>query len=281
MNDLPTDHTTGTLKVPGARLSYEVRGRGPLVALVASPMPAAAFAPLADLLAPEYTVLTADPRGIQRSSVDDPDGDCTPEMRADDLSRLLAHLDAGPAVVLGSSGGAATVLALAQTHPEQVHTVIAHEPPMDELLDDREQRRTVTEDIIATYRSQGRAAAWRIFLADANIQLPDEMFSAMFAGPLDDQEAADEDHFFLHELLHTNTWAPDINTLRNTPARFVVGIGTESLGQSCDRISRALANALDVEPIMFPGGHTGFVEYHAAFAARLQAVLQDADHPLR
>jgi pimeloyl-ACP methyl ester carboxylesterase len=172
-------------------------------------------------------------------------------------------------------------LALAQTHPEQVQTVIAHEPPMDELLDDRERRRTVTEDIIATYRSQGRAAAWRIFLADANIHLPEELFSAMFAGPLDDQEAADEDHFFLHELLHTNTWAPDIIKLRNTPARFIVGIGTESVGQSCDRISRALASALDVESIMFPGGHTGFIEDPASFAARLQAVLQDADDPLR
>ena len=60
-------------------------------------------------------------------------------MRADDLARLLIHLDAGPAVVLGSSGGAVSALALVQAHPELVHTVIAHEPPLDELLDDREQ----------------------------------------------------------------------------------------------------------------------------------------------
>jgi hypothetical protein len=41
--------TTGTLRVPDARLHYEVRGRGPLVALVGAPMGAAAFEPLADL----------------------------------------------------------------------------------------------------------------------------------------------------------------------------------------------------------------------------------------
>ena len=102
---------------PGARLHYEVRGRGPLVVLVGAPMDAAAFAPLADLLAADHTVLTTDPRGINRSSVDDPDRDSTPELRADDLARLLTHLDAGPAAVLGSSGGAVSALALAAGPP--------------------------------------------------------------------------------------------------------------------------------------------------------------------
>ena len=39
------------LDVPDATLYYEVRGHGPLVALVGAPMHAEAFAPLADLLA--------------------------------------------------------------------------------------------------------------------------------------------------------------------------------------------------------------------------------------
>jgi pimeloyl-ACP methyl ester carboxylesterase len=102
-----------------------VRGNGPLVVLVGAPMDASAFAPAADLLAADHTVLTTDPRGINRSVVDDPDQDSTPEMRADDLARLVAHLDAGPAAVFGSSGGAVSALALAQAHPELVHTVIA------------------------------------------------------------------------------------------------------------------------------------------------------------
>mgnify|MGYP001032295736 CR=1 FL=1 len=67
--------TTQTLEVPGARLYYEVRGTGPLVVLVGAPMDAGAFGPLADLLAGDYTVLTTDPRGINRSPVDDPDQD--------------------------------------------------------------------------------------------------------------------------------------------------------------------------------------------------------------
>ena len=92
-----------TLEVPGARLHYEVRGTGPLVVLVGAPMDAGPFGPLADLLADDYTVLTTDPRGINRSPVDDPGQDSTPEMRADDLSRLVASVDAGPAIVLGGT----------------------------------------------------------------------------------------------------------------------------------------------------------------------------------
>lgn len=63
---------TATLEVPDGRLYFEVRGDGPLVALIASPMDARAFAPLADLLATDRTVLTTDPRGIGRSVLHDP-----------------------------------------------------------------------------------------------------------------------------------------------------------------------------------------------------------------
>src|SRR3954468_7312149 len=101
----PSVASTDTLDVPGARLHYEVRGSGPLVVLVGAPMDAIAFAPLADQLATDYTVLTTDPRGINRSSVADRDQDSTPQLRAADLAHLITHLDAGPAAVFGSSGG--------------------------------------------------------------------------------------------------------------------------------------------------------------------------------
>src|SRR5262245_10243018 len=140
-----------TLRVPDARLHYEVRGRGPLLVLVGAPMDARSFEPLAELLATDHTVLTTDPRGINRSAVDDPDQDSTPAMRADDLARLVVHLDAGPAVVFGSSGGAVSALALVEARPDLAHTVIAHEPPLAEVLDDREEVYARGEDVLATH----------------------------------------------------------------------------------------------------------------------------------
>ena len=114
MNTSVPSATTGMLRTDGAYVHYEVRGDGPPLVLVGCPMDATAFAPLAELLAVDYTVITTDPRGINRSTVDDIDADVTPEELADDLAQLLQHLDLGPATVVGSSGGAVTALALAQ-----------------------------------------------------------------------------------------------------------------------------------------------------------------------
>jgi pimeloyl-ACP methyl ester carboxylesterase len=272
---VPVQATAGTLGVPDGRLYYEVRGAGPLVLLVGAPMGADAFAGLAELLAPEHTVLTTDPRGVGRSPLDDPEQDSTPELRADDLARLIAHLDVGPALVLGSSGGAVTALALAQAHPGRVTTVIAHEPPLQELVEDRQQLRAGTERIIDTYLAAGSAAAWAEFMAVADIVVPED--DASVAPPAepdrDPQAVADERHFFLHELRATTRFRPDVDALRAGSARIVVGIGESSAGEMCDRTSRALSAALGIEPTMFPGGHIGFVEDPAAFAARLRGLL--------
>ncbi|WP_433271870.1 alpha/beta fold hydrolase [Actinosynnema sp. CS-041913] len=265
--------TVGTLRVDDASLHYEVRGHGPLVVLVAAPMDARPFEPLADLLAADHTVLTTDPRGINRSPVDDRDRDSTPEQRADDLYRLISHLDAGPAAVLGSSGGAVSVLALAQAHPEVAHTVIAHEPPLSELVDDRAEVRARTEEIIATYQSGDPVGAFRKFLVLANIHLPEQVVQEMAGGERDAQSIADDDYQYGRMMRATTRWTPDLANLRATASRVLIGIGEKSGDQLCDRTSRALATALGTEPTMFPGGHIGFAEDPEAFAVKLRAVL--------
>ncbi|GAA0232707.1 alpha/beta hydrolase [Cryptosporangium japonicum] len=257
------------LDVPGARLHYELRGSGPLIVLAGAPMDATAFEPVAELLAADHTVLTTDPRGINRSTVDDPTRDSTPEDRADDLARLIAHADAGPAVAFGSSGGAVSVLALAQRHPDAVRTVIAHEPPLIELLDDRATLRANTEDMITTYLGGDPRGAWVKFLANANIAMPGEVFEMIFGGPREGQEAADEHYGFARMLRGTTYWTPDLTALR--AARVRIGVGEESAGQLCDRTSRALAAGLGTTPVLFPGDHTGFIDHPKEFAALISA----------
>ncbi|GAA1407097.1 alpha/beta fold hydrolase [Catellatospora coxensis] len=272
MNDVSTV-PAAILEVPGARLHYEVRGTGPLVVLVGAPMDARAFTPLAELLASDHTVLTTDPRGIFRSSVDDRDQDSTPEQRGDDLARLITHLDAGPAVVLGSSGGAVSALALTEARPDLVSTLIAHEPPLDELVEDRAELRVATDDMIATYLGGDHRGAFAKFLKIANIELPPFVFEAIVGGERDEQAVADEHFQYAHMLLPTVSFVPDAAALRKGGTRLVVGIGEESTGQLCDRTSRALAAQLDIEPTMFPGDHIGFTGDPVAFAARLREVL--------
>ncbi|GAA3214567.1 alpha/beta fold hydrolase [Oerskovia jenensis] len=268
--------TIRSLRVPGAALHHEVRGQGPLVALVGAPMDADAFAPLADLLAADHTVLTTDPRGIHRSTVDDPDQDTPPEVRADDLARLLAGLDAGPATVVGSSGGAVTALALAQSHPDLVRTVVAHEAPLDALMPDRERLHAATRELVADHRAGDVVGAWRKFFAVGDIAVPDGMVEHMFGGERDPQQVADERFWFAHDLLGTTLFEPDVEALRASPVRVVVGVGEDSTGQLCDRTSSALAALLGTTTTLFPGDHTGFVDDPSAFAQRLRTVLRTA-----
>ena len=269
---IPT--ATSTLQVAGAEIYYELRGRGPLIALHAAPMDASSFTPLAELLAVDHTVLTSDPRGINRSRADHADRDVTPEVRADDLATLLHHVDAGPAALFGSSGGAVSALAFTQDHHELVDTVIAHEPPLAELVSDREELRVQTDAMIETYLAGDRKGAWVQFMETANFRLPPESIEAMFGGQIDGQAAADEHFFFAHMERATTFWKPDLSALRDTEVTLVVGIGEDSAHELCDRTSRALAAEIGIEPTMFPGGHTGYAEDPEAFATRIREVLR-------
>ncbi|GAA3283173.1 alpha/beta hydrolase [Dactylosporangium vinaceum] len=257
-----------TLRVSDATIYYELRGHGPLLVLVGAPMGTRFFAPAADLLAADHTVLTTDPRGIGASVLDTAESDSTPEARADDLARLIAHVDAGPAAVFGSSGGAVTALALAQRHPGVAHTVIAHEPPVTAILPDREERNAAVEDIIATYESGDPAGAWKKFMINANIH------EGPPPGPEPDaQQLADERFWFRHEMRGTTHFAPDISILRDGATTVRVALGVDSAGQLLDRTSHTLAELLGQETVPFPGGHIAFVMDPPGFVARLREVL--------
>jgi pimeloyl-ACP methyl ester carboxylesterase len=263
-----------TVSVPGAQLYHEVRGTGPLVVLVAAPMDARPFTPLAELLAADHTVVTTEPRGISRSTREDPEQEVTVELRADDLAALIAHLDAGPAAVLGSSGGAVSVLALAQRHPDAVRQVIAHEPPLLDLLPDREERHARTEAMIATYESGDLLGAMVAFVEAAELDMTKEQVAAMLPGPDDAEGLRNQDVQFRHMLRATTRWVPDTAALRALGERVVVGLGEDSAGEVCDHTSRALAAALGRPPVLFPGGHIGFAEAPGPFAERLRTVIQ-------
>ncbi len=164
-----SDPVAQTLDVPGARLYYERQGAGPLLVMIGSPMDSTGFAGLARALVGRYTVVTYDPRGIGKSTREDPTQDVTPEQQADDLHRLLSALGGEPAHVFGSSGGAVVGLALVTAHSGQVRTLVAHEPPVIELLPDRDQVRAQIQDIYDTYRAEGAETAMAKFMAHAGL----------------------------------------------------------------------------------------------------------------
>src|ERR1700675_3801566 len=129
--DTPATVRTEMLKVPGASIYYEVRGSGPVLLMMpGGPADAGAFRRIAADLEADYTVVTYDPRGLSHSTLDGPVNDeRIVQIFADDAPRLLAATTKEPAFVFASSGGGVIALELATQHPEQVRTLVAHEPP--------------------------------------------------------------------------------------------------------------------------------------------------------
>ena len=166
-----------------------------------------------------------------------------------------------------------TALALAENHPGLVDTVVAHEPPLVELLPDRDERHAGEDVVIERWFAGDHLGSWRAFLTNAAIEMPEEMIQMIFGGEPDPAASADGDYQNAHLLRPTTHFRPDVGALRAGRTRIVVGIGRDSAGQLCDRSSRALADALGLEPTLFPGDHIGFADDAVAFEPVLRSVL--------
>src|SRR3954469_22723462 len=110
----PIEPTTQTLQAPGAVLTYDVRpnpdSKERVLVLIGSPMGAGGFATLATHFT-DHTVVTYDPRGVERSERTDPDVEVTPEVHAADVRAVIDAVGRGPVDMLASSGGAVNALA--------------------------------------------------------------------------------------------------------------------------------------------------------------------------
>jgi pimeloyl-ACP methyl ester carboxylesterase len=269
---LPTSPTIRSVSVPGARLHYEIRGAGPVLLVIGSPMASADFAPLADALADDRTVVTYDPRGYADSPVDEPDAQCSVEQRADDVIAILDDLAADSADLFGSSGGAVTGLSLVARHPGRLRTLVAHEPPLLELLADADDQRASTEAIIDTFHRDGLQAAWVHFMRNAGFDVsPGDAPS----GPAEqsEDEIRQAGRFFEIDLRPTTRYLPDIDALKSSRTRVLIGIGADSGRLITYRTSTAVAELLGAPPIEFPGDHGGFLGAPKEFADRLLTVL--------
>jgi pimeloyl-ACP methyl ester carboxylesterase len=270
--------TTDYLTVPGARLYYEVSGSGPVLLLIPGGMAdSGGFVPLAKYLEQSYTVVRYDPRGISRSRLENPE-DVPVEVHVDDAHRLLTAIGDAPAYVLGHSGGAVISLALVERHPEVVQTLVAHEPPLVELLPAGDERRKDGQAIYDTYRKEGAGAAMAQFMATAGMDEPAPVKMSPEAQEFMAQEMArmeqNLDFFFAHYLLPVTSYVPDIATLQGSSSRVLVGVGEGSVGQETYETALALAERLGTEPVAFPGDHVGMATQPEAFAAKLHEVFQ-------
>src|SRR2546425_163299 len=260
-----TRATANTVKVSGATLYYEVRGTGPvLLTIPGGPTDAGMFTSLADQLADRYTVVTYDPRGHSRSVLDGAPEDVSVELHADDAARLIDAVGGEPAYVLGSSGGGTIGLALITRHAEKVKKLVAHEPPVMEVLPDSARWRGIFADIYETYRAQGAFPAMGKFGLAVEEGGP-KYSEQQQQGQASPEDAAmmqrmlgNFDFFLAHEIRAIGAYVPDIAALRRSRDRIAIAGGRSSGEQGAYRAARALADAIGVELTYFEEAPAAF-----------------------
>ncbi len=285
--------TTSTLRASGATLTYDVRtvdgSSHPPLMLIGSPMGAGGFVTLSSHFT-DRTVLTYDPRGVERSIKDEPTSQSTPDQHADDVHRVIRAAGLGQVDLFASSGGAINALALVAAHPDDVRLLVAHEPPLAALVPDSQAALAVCRAVAQTYQQRGFGAGMAHFISVVMHQGPftDEIAAQpgpdpqMFGMPAEDDGSRTD--ALLHQNMVTSTaYRPDIEALRAAPTRIVIAVGAESGAALARRGGEAVAALLGQPAVEFPSDHGGFLggEYGQtgdpdAFAAKLREVLAAA-----
>jgi pimeloyl-ACP methyl ester carboxylesterase len=276
-------------------IAYDVRGplpaadgRPPLL-MIGQPMDASGFVALASHF-PDRTVVTYDPRGLGRSDRKDGRVDQAPAVQAQDVHAVIEALGVGPVEMFASSGGAVTALALVAAYPDDVTTLVAHEPPMTPVLPDAKAADRAMAGFRDVYQAKGAGAGMAAFIAMTSWQgeFTDDYFAqptpdpAQFGMPPEDDGSRD-DPLLSDRASAVTSYHPDIDALAAAPTRIVVAVGEETGNTFTGRTSIATAALLGQQATVFPSHHGGFVGGDSgyagqpeAFARKLREVLDNA-----
>ncbi|MFF2525067.1 alpha/beta fold hydrolase [Streptomyces liangshanensis] len=276
-----TDPTTGTLRVDGATLRYEVRGHGPLLLLIPGGTGgAASLAEVADDLAAAYTVATYDPRGMGGSALDDPEAEQSVAEHAEDAFRLLELLSPGePARVFGASSGGIAALHLLATHPGRVLRAVVHEPPVVMVLPDAAEHRRLLARVDESFRAEGLMPAMAVFAAGLRLrgaedapqpqpELPPQ------AAARTEQTLAGLPYFVGRIVPAFMSYVPDLARLEALSDQLVLAAGQDSPGELTHRPAAHLATRFGKELALFPGGHIGLTTHSEQFTEHLHQTLR-------
>ena len=285
---------THILETAEVDIAYDLRGplptadgRPPLL-MIGQPMDASGFVELASHFR-DRTVVTYDPRGLGRSVRKDGRVDQAPTVQAGDVHAVIEALGVGPVEMFASSGGAVTALALVAAYPDDVTTLVAHEPPLIPVLPDAEAAERARAGFREAYEAKGSGAGMAAFIAMTSWrgEFTDEYFAqptpdpAQFGMPTEDDGKRD-DPLLSDRSSAVTSYHPDVDALAAAPTRIVIAVGEESADTFTGRTSVATANLLGQQVTVFPshhggflGGEFGYAGQPEAFARRLREVLDD------
>jgi len=264
---------SGVVQANDTTLYYEKRGGGPPLLFISGACgDASDHAPVASLLADEFTTITYDRRGFARSPWPVDATWTWVDQHGDDAAALLGALRCTPAAVFGGSIGALTALSLLLHHPSVLTKVIIHEPPLLAGLDDPAEgmvdlRRVVAAGKAAAGLSGGREAFLRASLGDANYEaVPPDYRRRLLAGAAT---------FLIHEFDRFEWYHPAEEQLASVQNPVAVLAGRESPA-FFRPIAEWLAARLGTEVVAINGGHTPQRDHPDEVAATIRSFLSTA-----
>ena len=160
--------------------------------------------------------------------------------------------------MFGSSGGAVAALTWVATYPDDVATALAHEPPSTWALpNDAEAADRAFQGVREAYQDRGFGAGMATFMALTMWpgEFTDDYFAqppadpAMFGMPTDDDGSRD-DMLLSERAITVTRYAYDLDAIKASPTRVVLGVGEETGDTITARTARGVA-----EPPRRRAGH--------------------------
>lgn len=282
-------------------LYVQVEGHGPALVLISGGGgDAGAYADVAGLLAADFQVISYDRRGNSRSGTVGAGDPVDVAAQAEDLLAILDSLRLPSAMVFGSSGGALIALELIARHSGRISAAIVHEPPAVGVLEPDSPERA---ELTRIHRLGVAKGSMRAFAAFGAMTMTDPPW--LLRSPVGQASLAavsrvglvvssvirrltgkrpstmtrmlgNVELLIMRELPELCLrWSPDLEAIRASTVRWVLGVGADSAGRPYDRPARRLAELTGAACVGFPGGHTAYQDEPRAFMERLTGLLQE------
>ncbi len=283
MADVRRDFVT----TEGDTLYYEVRGNGPAILMIAAAGgDGDYYAPMADLLADRYKVITYDRRANARSTMREPQN-FPIEQQSRDAAAVLRAAGEGSAIVCGISSGGVIALDMAKTQPGVTRAVIAHEPACPCVHPKQHKWHRFFASCYKMAYGLGPTMAVTKFMFGAQLpvipmakaQRKAGAYAAAQRGETADAPRLDVNvgiaFLARQELLPVTNYLPDAEMIREHGVPVFVGAGQWGIDRKTwyADTSRILAERLGGEMVVFPGHHGAYMDETEAFVRVLRGIL--------
>jgi pimeloyl-ACP methyl ester carboxylesterase len=192
----------------------------------------------------------------------------------DDVASLLTHVGAaGSGFVFGNSSGAVVAMKFLLAHPNTAAKVIAHEPPIVNVLPDAGRWRDFFYRNYDEFAKRGMPAGMKMFVEHIVSPADAEMIS-MGDDPSPVRKT-NAQYWVEHELRQYPNYDWDLDAIAAQKGKLMLAVGERSLAdhQWTARPSLILAECCGLPLLQVPGHHLGFLQHPAEFADRIRTAL--------